>query len=923
MRPGFFSPASLNVFRCASLVMFGMLAGISHVRAATEKPPAEKPSALELTLSTNEPSNLFYEDALTPSQPVTLSIHTHNKTGKAGTVGYAWKLTDYWGKTVRMDRTKSPNVAADGTDEWFLSFHHDADLKGNTGFYTFQITAQKGKEKAEAKTSFGVIPRPAAGLRERSLFGVAAGVEERTLPALQKIGARWLRTDSGVNWHDCEAKFKGEYDWDRFDRLATETAAHDLMLLPILDYAPVWAQPKDSDGKPMQYLDAPINVQDHADFMAAAVARYAKEIKYWETWNEPYVMGWNWKNTAQHFRDMMKADYDAAKKANPNAVVIASGGSASHLRDVVFIPGADMSADVDETSSHTYGAGAPEDDFFAKAQDSVRVSRAHGKDKVWITEQGWTLDDSPKMAQYVPRTYVLAALAGVTQLDWFTLADDTMGLFDKAFRPRAGAVAYAVAAHFLDNGLLVKDLWPHSRRIYGGVFKNPSGLKTAAVWAVGDHGSLTLENAKGIEAYDLMGAKTGNRVGDKLEVPLGEDAVYLTSSGDQAEFLEQLGKARIVGITPVEIVAEPFLASISKTPPIRVQVTNMLNRPIDGDVQASAPKGWKLADSKAGFGPLEPGQTAVVEIPVRQATITPDNAYPVTVWAESRHKGVSSFFVRLTGPEWRISRDQTLHLAGATPGTPTVDGDLSDWPADALAVQANTKASVSPWAPEGYVKAWTPGNLSATFYTRYDENNFYVAAKVTDNVHSALSVRENPYNFPFDGDSLQVAFGYGEQQNEAKRTAEGELRKNRDLLDETQDEFSFALTAKGPEVFRLRTPESGPVTYYPTNPDLGLGLTDKVKLAAKRDEVSEVTTYEAAIPWSELNRLPHTQPFHLAFKMNDKDRAGEPTGWIESAAGAGVVRSSPLSFSPSWQYTTANLSEWTLLDRPASEVRGP
>ena len=895
----------------SSLILPSILAMAAPSMAA-EAPLPVKPRNLALTLTANDPLHLFYEDALTPGNPITLSIVAHNRANKTGKVRYHWKLTDFWGKTVRSDRFTGAPVAAGGEDKWYLSFHRDADLKGRTGIYNFEITASKGRDKMEARTTFGVLPRPAPGLRERSMFGVAARkADNGALPRRQRIGARWLRTDAGVNWYAVEPKEKGTYEWDRFDRLVSETRAHNLLLLPVLDHAPWWAKPKDAENKPYQFLDAPANVQDHADFVAAAVARYAGEVKRWEIWDDPDVMGPAWRNTAQHFRDLMRADYAAAKAANPDAVILASGGTPDHLQDVVFAPGTEMAAFVDETSVQTKAANAPEEEFLAKAAHAVQVSRKHGKNTVWITEQGWPMGDQPEqMARYLPRADVLAALAGVSHLCWSTLSDESTGLFAPDGTPRAAAVAYATAARFLDDTIFVRDLWPHSRRIFGAVFKNPQGRKVAAVWAVGDKGSLTLDDAKAVEAYDVMGGKIGHRNGDRLEVPLGADLIYLTSEADQAVFLEQVGAARIAGITPVEVVVKPFLSPIAQTPPLRVQVTNHLNRPIEGDLQASAPKGWKLADGRVPFGPLEPGQTTLVEVPVRQSRVSPDNAYPVSVSAVSRHRGAASFFVRISGPDWRVRRDQTLFLAGSVPGSPTIDGDLSEWASEAdLPVQATGKDYLSPWAPEGWRKEWTPGNLSAVVSTRHDESYFYVSARVTDNAHAASSTADDPYHHPSDGDSLQVAFG------SAAASAGSGAASGRTLLTDTDYEFSLALTPQGPEAVRLHTPESGYVRSYPTNPENGLGQATDVKLAVRRDDVNEVTTYEAAIPWSELPALAKDRPFRFAFKVNDRDREPRTEGWLESAAGAGEQRGSIFAFSPASQYTTANRSEWVLLPR--------
>jgi hypothetical protein len=263
--------------------------------------------------------------------------------------------------------------------------------------------------------------------------------------------------------------------------------------------------------------------------------------------------------------------------------------------------------------------------------------------------------------------------------------------------------------------------------------------------------------------------------------------------------------------------------------------------------------------------------------------------------------------------------------------------------------------------------------LSATFYAMYDDSYFYVAAKVADNVQAAAPEGAQP----FDGDSLQVAFGTtavgrpkptmaatppvvapvtepattptggaapadsappspgnGAQPSPSTRSPSGSqfgIVANasaeppatggdasagipaRGILEDTEYEFSLALTPQGPVAFKLRSPMSGDASFYPTNPEVGLGPTTDVKLAVKRDDINEMTVYEAAIPWSELADLPHDAPFHLAFKLNDKDRGAGVEGWIESNAGAGIARGNELSFSPSWGYTAANLCPWALM----------
>lgn len=892
----------LSLFLCA-------VAGEAHGAPAGETPP--KPSLLSLSIRSNEPTNLFYLDAITPSQPITLSVETQNRTGSAGSIQYRWRLEDYWGKEVRSDRSKSVSIAPNATDHLFLSFHREADLKNRTGYYTFRITASKGREKAEAVTTFGVIPRPVGGLKANSMFGVSTPqVNGQTLAALQKIGAKWLRTSAGTSWAEGEPKEKGTFDWDRFDRISTEARAHGLSVVPVLGTPPEWAKMTGPDGNT---LNVPANVKDHADYAAAAVARYARDSRYWEIWDSPTVMGPTWPHTAQAYRELMKATYSAAKRANPSVMILGTGGGVSHLQDVALMPGAEVYGVFDAVSARANLSGPPEEEFFAQAELASLLSRKYNRDQVWLTANLSKPVESRQLAQYVPRSYVLAAIAGASHLNWSPLMDRDQGLFGPGLTPTPAAVAYAVAASHLEDTIFVRDLWPHSRRIYGAIFKNDAGRKIAAVWSVGERGSLTVDGAKEIRAYDVLGGEIGNRRKDALEVPLNEEVVYLTSDGDQAVFIEAVRNARINGISPVEIVAKPFLASVSLTPPIRVQVTNMLNRPIDGNVESSAPKGWKLADSKVPFGPLNPGESVTVELPVRQTAVSPTNTYPVTVTAESRQRGVSSFFVRITGPEWRVRREQTLFLAGAVPGSPVIDGDLSDW-SDALPVQAETPEFISSFVPESWRASWTPGNLSAQVFTQYDDENFYVAARVIDNYQNNAGMAQNPYNFSYYGDSLQLSFWPAQVTETTKLKSPTAPNANRGVIYDTDYEYSLAHTPKGPEALRLHTPRSGYVTPYPTNPSTGLGVADAVRLSVKRDDVNEVTIYEAAIPWAELSDLPRDRSFHFAFKLNDRDR-DEVVGWMNSAAGAGEVRGNLLTFSPSWQYATANLSDWTLLGK--------
>jgi len=93
-------------------------------------------------------------------------------------------------------------------------------------------------------------------------------------------------------------------------------------------------------------------------------------------------------------------------------------------------------------------------------------------------------------------------------------------------------------------------------------------------------------------------------------------------------------------------------------------------------------------------------------------------------------------------------------------------------------------------------------------------------------------------------------------------------------------------------------------------------VIDSARLAVVRDDVKEITVYEAAVPWSELKLVDRTKPVRFSFVINDRDRGNSKEGWLEWAAGAGETKGNELSFSPSWSFTTANLTEWAFVELP-------
>ncbi|HEY3283418.1 MAG TPA: hypothetical protein VGN26_14210 [Armatimonadota bacterium] len=886
--------------RSVSLLWAAVLL-LARPLGAAEEPKASAPR-VSAKLSTNDPANLFFADDFTSGKtPITISVEMTNLSAAPLKLSNHWTLRDHTGQRLRDQSMKRTELAGSATDKWFVTFRPGADIS-RQGWFRFTLKTAGDKQDSEWSLSFAILPRPAAGTREGSRFGLSVtNPDARAFEVMRRLGARWLRTDSGCSWSSFEPQKKGEYVWDAFDKLVADCKAHDLLLLPSLAYAPDWAAQRSTDGQAFQKRDAPEKAEDYADAVKAAVTRYSKDVRCFEAWNDPQVMGWTWHASAQQYRDLLKAAHAALKGASADSSLVASASSASHLRDVVFAQGVSAAESVDQTSFHTFSTTAPEEELLCQAEFAALLSKAAGKTQVRDTEAAWQLWDSPKLTDYVPRAYAVSALAGLRTLCWSTLADQDTGLFDSSFQPRPAAAAYAVCAQMLDGAALVEDLYPYSHTLWGALLKNTEGRKVAVLWTTGDRGSLELTTPGDVQVYDIMGNPTGQRRGKSVTVPLGPEVTYVVSTGDQLQLLTALRQAKTREVAPVTARALPFTTEIGSTPAIQVLVTNESNRPFSGDMSVKAPAGWKLMTPRQRFGPILPGASMSVPFLTTTAITSTDNQYPVSFSILPLDRGWFS-------TPWKYEKSQILSVAAATKGTPTIDGDLSDWK-EALPQRMNRKEFLSPFTPEALQKAWTPGNLSATFYTRWDADNFYFAAEVQDNNHSQASFADNPYALPFDGDTIQLAFGSDLEEGRLKPADAPNARRG--LLFDTDYELAMSLTPKGPELLLLKTPQTHHQSYLPTNPEIGLGLVPDAKLAVKRDDLKETTVYECAIPWSLLKGVDRKK-LRLDVLINDRDKE-ERGAAMEWSAGLGESQGNTLTFSPSWRYHLANQAPWTFL----------
>lgn len=184
-------------------------------------------------------------------------------------------------------------------------------------------------------------------------------------------------------------------------------------------------------------------------------------------------------------------------------------------------------------------------------RSAVRRLREQGKTKlaytpeIWITEWGWPVGPvkkgvpEPTLVAYLPRTYILAAAAGIKATCWFSsndAVDGPMGLTDNTGRRRQTYLAYQTLARQLGDMILLSQIAGADHPttgVQGFVFTGAKGRKLVA-WTV-DGATPYLGIPAGsatFSAVDALGNPVAidTRVSNRRRIKLGAAPVYISGT---------------------------------------------------------------------------------------------------------------------------------------------------------------------------------------------------------------------------------------------------------------------------------------------------------------------------------------------------------------------------------------------------------
>ena len=392
--------------------------------------------------------------------------------------------------------------------------------------------------------------------------------------------------------------------------------------------------------------------EDWAAFAGAFAKATKGTVRYIDLMNEP-----NCSFSGKTYAAYMKAAYDAVKKENPAAVVVAGSATedlgARALEYVVELVNSKERDSMDILSFHPYGAR--QDDSPIPAQNRIRQFKAAVRSAgmnvpLWndecfylkpVSQSHYMLEhDLPPGA--VSRRIIIdmgegcfasTPLAGDQAFGDPGNPNRVVQSWDSRHVPTKLFVEMNALAHFLAGA---KPLAVVERKgeYLGYVFSN-HGRLWSAIWSAADPAVLNLGLPRGasFRLYDLYGNPL---TADASRLSLSRVPCYLQWSGVSAEQAAELLRNGIVHVdNPVQAGPVRWVKRGAQTG-ILFELSNRGSKPLSGFVRVNAPE-FRGNGGRVEFQAVENGKPRMVFVPLTRETAS-SGQFRITVLVSDGRK---------------------------------------------------------------------------------------------------------------------------------------------------------------------------------------------------------------------------------------------------------------------------------------------
>jgi hypothetical protein len=287
---------------------------------------------------------------------------------------------------------------------------------------------------------------------------------------IQELGVGSIRIP--LQWQFIKIR-PGEYDWSTIDRLlkAAQTKQIEVLFTIRTTFRDQTQKHKPRRGI-IQINPPSVDGKEWVHFVETLANRYRGQGVHYEIENEVNGEG-IWRGTLEEYLDLLKAGYDAIKKADPVAKVLPSAMACGIVRNLQLESGSEKAwrwhdswlqpilstKKFDVVNVHNYyfpseivANGLTFRSYLEHIRDLMKKSGVWDR-AVWITETGFVsvptatsgrMDNGSyeKQAQWLTEAYQQAFESGVERIYWLLLHDrndpyfGSMGLADAKGNPR-------------------------------------------------------------------------------------------------------------------------------------------------------------------------------------------------------------------------------------------------------------------------------------------------------------------------------------------------------------------------------------------------------------------------------------------------------------------------------------------------------
>lgn len=344
--------------------------------------------------------------------------------------------------------------------------------------------------------------------------------------------------DSRTAWANLEPA-KGEWNFDRMDKLVATCNASNVQVLYTMALTPTWASARPdevsaytSGQKQKGWAAEPANIEDWKNYVRTVATRYKGKIHYYEMWNEPNnnVMPLAFfTGTHAKLAELCREAYKILKEVDPNNTVIGPSvvGSPAYMEGFLRAGGL---GSFDKMGYHFY-TGYNSKSVFDRAPErsiaeavrlrGVMEGLGIGKTGIWNTEAGWNTESAQKPdtapgttpSKWVPladfgdlvaRLYILNWASAIEVFCFYAWDNGLMGMIEPDGTEKPGANAYRTIQKWMIGNKMESCKMDDSEN-WVAVFSKPDGAKFRIVWREKDTAEIDIQSWKASEAASLYG----------------------------------------------------------------------------------------------------------------------------------------------------------------------------------------------------------------------------------------------------------------------------------------------------------------------------------------------------------------------------------------------------------------------------------